>query len=73
MAKLKHKNVVEEKRKIEWDGKEWQHILVIKTDLSLDSTKKTYNSDALNEMVNAVSANLKSRKDGFQKVQIEEV
>lgn len=72
MAKLKHKNVVEEKRVLEWNGKEWQHILVVKTNLSLDSTKKAYDSDALNDMVNTVSANLKSRKDGFQKVQIEE-
>ncbi len=72
MAKLKHKHVVEEKRVIEWNGKDWQHILVVTTDLSLDSTKKAYNSDALNEMVNAVSDNLKKRKDGFQKVQIVE-
>ncbi len=73
MAKLNHKNIVDEKRIIEWDGKEWQHILVIKTNLPLDSTKKTYDSDGLNSMVNEVSLNLKSRKNGFQKVRIEEI
>ncbi|RED53264.1 hypothetical protein [Aestuariispira insulae] len=73
MATLRHPRIRKVVRQLEWDGGDWKHILIIKTDLSLNTQSADYDKEAVNQLVTAISTTLKNAKAGYHKIKIEEV
>ena len=73
MSTIHHPHIRKVVRQLEWDGGDWKHVLIIKTDLSLNTQSKDYDKKAVNQLVSAVSNTLKNARAGYHKVKIEEV
>ncbi len=72
MTDIRHPRIRNVKRQIEWTDGTWRHVIVVTTDLSLDSRASDYDSAAVNELVNAIGASLREADAGYQTIRIEE-
>lgn len=70
---LNHPRIRSVKKQIEWQDGKWNHVLVIATDVRLDTFADDYDSAAVNELVDSVGTALGKARAGFHKVKIEEV
>lgn len=68
MTDIRHPRIRNVKRQIEWTDGTWRHVIVVTTDLSLDSRASDYDSAA----VNAIGASLREADAGYQTIRIEE-
>ena len=73
MSTLNHPRIRKVIRQLEWEAGDWKHVLIIKTDLSLNADDKDYDGAAVDNLVKAISNTLKNAKSGFHKIKIEEV
>lgn len=72
MTDIRHPRIRNVKRQIEWADGDWRHVIIVSTDLSLDSQAPGYDSAAVNDLVNAIGNRLREAKAGYQTIRIEE-
>ncbi len=65
-----HPGVIRIERELSWSPAGWEHVLVIVTDLQVDPNDPTYNAAALRGMAEAVSAELREKRQGFNRLVI---
>lgn len=72
MTDIRHPRVTNVKRQLEWADGNWRHVIIVQTDLTLDSQAPDYDSAAVNGLVNAIGKRLREANAGYQTIRIEE-
>ncbi|MDX1736669.1 MAG: hypothetical protein R3261_00420 [Alphaproteobacteria bacterium] len=72
MMKIDVPHIVSTKKQMEWFEGKWSHVLIVKTDLCLDTESEDYNASDVKLLLKNVSSAIKSRKSGYHKIKIEE-
>ena len=69
---IDHPNIISVSKQMEWFEGKWSHILIVKTDLCLDTEDDRYDAESVSMILSRLSEAVKARKTGFHKIKLEE-